>query len=87
MVKARFADLTDKQIREAHAYAYGGSLVQDAGLLPVRQPLLQRSDALRAGLETSSPAQIQESQTANEYAFALGALWRITRPTTAAIRW
>ena len=34
MVKARFPDLDDKQLREAHAYAYGGSLVLDMGYYP-----------------------------------------------------
>jgi len=34
MLKARFPDLTDKKLREAHAYAYGGSLVQDMGYYP-----------------------------------------------------
>jgi hypothetical protein len=33
MVKARFPDLDDKLLREAHAYAYG-SLVQDMGYYP-----------------------------------------------------
>ena len=34
ILKARFPDLTEKQFREAHAYAYGGSLVQDMGYYP-----------------------------------------------------
>ncbi|MGC1451478.1 MAG: hypothetical protein WA830_15720 [Candidatus Sulfotelmatobacter sp.] len=34
MLNARFPDLTDKNLREAHAYTYGGSLVQDMGYYP-----------------------------------------------------
>jgi len=73
MVKARFAGLTDKQLREAHAYAYGGSLVQDMGYYPFGSRYFSdlthyvRTGDFVMGL-------LQESQTANEYAFALGAL-------------
>ena len=31
----RFPGLSEEQIRDAHAYAYGGAVIQDAGLLPV----------------------------------------------------
>ncbi|HEX2521483.1 MAG TPA: hypothetical protein VHP35_05095, partial [Terriglobia bacterium] len=30
----RFAGLSEEQIREAHAYAYGGSVIQDVGYYP-----------------------------------------------------
>jgi uncharacterized protein (DUF433 family) len=30
----RFPDLTEDQIKEAHAYAYGGSVIQDLGYYP-----------------------------------------------------
>ena len=73
MVKARFPDLTDKQLREAHAYAYGGSLVQDMGYYPFGSRYFSdlthyvRTGDFVMGL-------LQESRTANEYTFALGAL-------------
>jgi hypothetical protein len=73
MVKARFPGLTDEQLKEAHAYAYGGSLVQDMGYYPFGSRYFSdlthyvRTGDFVIGL-------IQESQTANEYAFALGAL-------------
>ena len=73
MVKKRFPDLSEKQLREAHAYAYGGSLVQDMGYYPFGSRYFSdlthyvRSGDFVVGL-------LEESRTANEYAFALGAL-------------
>ena len=73
MVKARFPDLNDKQLREAHAYAYGGSLVQDMGYYPFGSRYFSDlTHYVRTGDFVTS--LIQESRTANEYAFALGAL-------------
>ena len=73
MVKARFPDLTDKQIRDAHAYAYGGSLVQDMGYYPFGSRYFSDlTHYVRTGDFVA--CLILESQTANEYAFALGAL-------------
>ncbi|HEY4948902.1 MAG TPA: hypothetical protein VIH88_01085, partial [Candidatus Acidoferrales bacterium] len=34
MLKARFPGLSDQELKEGHAYAYGGSLVQDMGYYP-----------------------------------------------------
>jgi hypothetical protein len=73
MILARYPGLTDDQMREAHAYAYGGAVVQDMGYYPFGNK--QFSDLVhyvRSGdfvLEL-----IKESQNADEYAFALGAL-------------
>ena len=73
MVKARFPDLTERQLRETHAYAYGGSLVQDMGYYPFGSRYFSdlthyvRTGDFVIGL-------LHESRTANEYAFALGAL-------------
>jgi len=73
MVTARFPGLTDKQIREAHAYAYGGSLVQDMGYYPFGSRYFSDlTHYVRTGDFVA--CLILESQTANEYAFALGAL-------------
>jgi len=41
-----FPTLPPNQLRDAHAYAYGGCVIQDMGLLPVLEPLLQPSRAL-----------------------------------------
>jgi len=73
MVKKRFPDLDDKQLREAHAYAYGGSLVQDMGYYPFGSRYFSDlTHYVRTG--DFVVCLIQEAQTANEYAFSLGAL-------------
>ncbi len=73
LLRARFPNLTDDQIREAHAYAYGGSVIQDIGYYPFGNQ--QFSDLLhyaRTGDFVS--ALIRESSNPDEFAFALGAL-------------
>ena len=35
LMAERFPGLTDAQIKEAHAYAYGGSVIQDLGYYPL----------------------------------------------------
>ena len=69
----RFPQSTAEQLREAHAYAYGGAIIQDMGYYPFGSKLFTdlvhyvRSGDFIEGL-------IAESQDLNEYAFALGAL-------------
>ena len=73
MLKARFPGITDDDIRQAHAYAYGGSVIQDIGYYPFGSHYF--SDLLhyvRPGDFVN--ALIRDSQTPNEFAFALGAL-------------
>jgi hypothetical protein len=73
----RFPALTDDQIKEAHAYAYGGAVVQDLGYYPFGGS--EFSDLVhyvRSG--DFVRALVLESQNANEYAFALGALSHYT---------
>ena len=73
LIQSRFPGLTDDQIKEAHAYAYGGSVIQDLGYYPFGSK--QFSDLVhyvRSGdfvLE-----MVKQSKDANEYAFALGAM-------------
>ena len=69
----RYPELTEQQIAEAHAYAYGGAVIQDLGYYPFGSPefsnlvhYVRSGDFVRELL--------LESQDANEYAFALGAL-------------
>jgi len=73
MILARYPGLTDDQIREAHAYAYGGAVIQDMGYYPFgNKEFSDLVHYVRSGdfvLEL-----IKESQNADEYAFALGAL-------------
>jgi hypothetical protein len=73
LLKARYPGLTDEQIRTAHAYAYGGSIIQDIGYYPFGSH--QFSDVVhyvRSGDFVA--ALIRESSDVNEFAFALGAL-------------
>ena len=73
MLLARFPGSTPDQLRRAHAFAYGGSVVQDMGYYPFGKKYF--SDLLhyvRSG--DFVIALLQESTDVNEYAFALGAL-------------
>src|ERR1039458_4697054 len=69
----RFPGLTEDQLREAHAYAYGGSVIQDLGYYPFgNKEFSNLTHYVRSGDFVCE--LIFESQDANEYAFALGAL-------------
>src|SRR3954454_14217 len=73
----RFPGTTDDQMREAHAYAYGGSVIQDRGYYPFGSKYF--SDLVhyvRSG--DFVEALIRSSSDLNEYAFALGALAHYT---------
>jgi hypothetical protein len=73
LIQQRFPGLTDDQIKEAHAYAYGGSVIQDLGYYPFGSKKF--SDLLhyvRSGDFVEE--MIRQSQDPKEYAFALGAL-------------
>jgi hypothetical protein len=69
----RFPGLTDDQIQEAHAYAYGGAVIQDLGYYPFgSKEFSDLAHYVRTGdfvLEL-----LRQSNDVNEYAFALGAL-------------
>src|SRR6266853_4187 len=73
LLLARYPGLSEDQIREAHAYAYGGAVIQDLGYYPFgNREFSNLVHYVRSGdfvLEL-----LLESQDANEYAFALGAL-------------
>lgn len=69
----RFPGLTPAQLREAHAYAYGGCVIQDLGYYPFGKPLF--SDLLhyvRTGDFIRS--LFRDSRDADDVAFAIGAL-------------
>src|SRR5579872_2818432 len=69
----RFPTLTEDQIKEAHAYAYGGSVIQDLGYYPFGSR--QFSDLVHYVRTGDFVLELlHQSQDANEYAFALGAL-------------
>ena len=69
----RFPRSTAEQLREAHAYAYGGAIIQDMGYYPLGSKLFtDLVHYVRSG--DFIEALIAESQDLNESAFALGAL-------------
>jgi len=72
-LKARFPGTSESAIREALAYAYGGSLIQDLGYYPFGSRRFSNLvHYVRSG--DFVEALVHDSQDVNEYAFALGAL-------------
>jgi zinc dependent phospholipase C len=73
MLKQRFPSATEEDLLKAHAYAYGGSVIQDMGYYPFGSKYFSdlvhyvRSGDFIVNL-------VKESADLNEYAFALGAL-------------
>ncbi len=73
MLLERFPDATPEDLEQAHAYAYGGCIIQDMGYYPFSSRLFSDlTHYVRSG--DFIVALIRESQDLNEYAFALGAL-------------
>jgi hypothetical protein len=69
----RFPAMTEEQLTEAHAYAYGGAVIQDLGYYPFGSK--QFSDLVHYVRSGDFVRELLlESQDANEYAFAMGAL-------------
>src|SRR5215475_7882211 len=70
-VLKRFPQSTDEQLREAHAYAYGGCIIQDLGYYPFGSHFF--SDLLHYVRSAEFvEALLDESTDIKEYAFALG---------------
>src|ERR1700674_5839169 len=69
----RYPGLSEEQITEAHAYAYGGAVIQDLGYYPFgSREFSSLVHYVRSGDFVRE--LLLESQDVNEYAFALGAL-------------
>ena len=69
----RFPDLTEVQITEAHSYAYGGAVIQDLGYYPFGS--VEFSNLVHYVRSGDFVRELLlQSQDADEYAFALGAL-------------
>ena len=69
----RFPDLTEEQLTEAHSYAYGGAVIQDLGYYPFGSVEFSNLvHYVRSGDFVQE--LLRQSQDANEFAFALGAL-------------
>ena len=73
LLLARYPGLTSEQLKDAHAYAYGGCIIQDMGYYPFGSRLFSNLvHYVRTG--DFVMALLQDSQNADEFAFALGAL-------------
>jgi hypothetical protein len=69
----RFPNATAEELLKAHAYAYGGAIIQDLGYYPFGNKFFSDlTHYVRSG--DFVLALIDESIDLNEYAFALGAL-------------
>jgi hypothetical protein len=73
LLKKRFPDATPDDLKKAHAFAYGGSLIQDMGYYPFGNKYFSDlTHYVRSGDFVFN--MIHEASDLNEYAFALGAL-------------
>jgi hypothetical protein len=69
----RFPNATPEEMLQAHAYVYGGAIIQDLGYYPFGSKFFSDlTHYVRSG--DFVIALIEESRDLNEYAFALGAL-------------
>ncbi len=69
----RFPAATPEELEDAHAYVYGGCILQDMGYYPFSSKFFSDlTHYVRSG--DFIVALLDESQDLNEYAFALGAL-------------
>jgi hypothetical protein len=69
----RFPGATHEQLREAHAYAYGGAIIQDMGYYPHGSKFFSDlTHYVRSG--DFVEALLRDSTNLDEYAFAIGAM-------------
>ena len=73
LLLARFPNTTPDQLTEAHAYAYGGSVIQDIGYYPFgNKHFSDLVHYVRSGDFVAN--MLRDAQDVNDYAFALGAM-------------
>jgi hypothetical protein len=73
LLKRRFPTATDDDLKKAHAFAYGGSVMQDMGYYPFGNKFFSDlTHYVRSGDFIVN--LLKEASDVNEYAFALGAL-------------
>lgn len=73
LLKKKYPNVTEKELQQAHAYAYGGAILQDMGYFPFGSKFF--TDLLhyvRSGDFVHN--LLLEATNVNEYAFALGTL-------------
>jgi len=76
LLLSRFPGTTDDQMRQAHAYAYGGALIQDIGYYPFGNHFFSDlTHYVRSGdFVENMLADAEQANDINQYAFALGSL-------------
>src|SRR6201987_274451 len=73
LLLARFPGATDAQLVEAHAYAYGGCVIQDMGYYPFGKKFFSDlTHYVRSG--DFIACLFRNARSLDEYAFAIGAL-------------
>ncbi len=73
LILKRYPGLSEEQIKEAHAYAYGGAVIQDLGYYPFGS--VEFSDLVHYVRTGDFVLELlAQSNNADEFAFALGAL-------------
>ena len=73
LLKARFPNASPDELKTAHAYAYGGSVIQDIGYYPFGDHTFSDlTHYVRTG--DFVQAMLSDAQDLNQYAFAIGAL-------------
>ena len=73
LLRQRFPRTSAQDLKTAHAYAYGGSIIQDMGYYPFGSHFFtDLTHYVRSGDFVS--AMLRNASDVNEYAFALGAL-------------
>ena len=73
LILKRYSGLSEGQIKEAHAYAYGGAVIQDLGYYPFGS--IEFSDLVHYVRTGDFVLELlAESNDPDEYAFALGAM-------------
>jgi hypothetical protein len=73
LLRAHFPNTTDAELERAHAYAYGGSVIQDLGYYPFGNDFFSNlTHYVRSGDFVMN--LLRNAKDPDEYAFALGAL-------------
>jgi hypothetical protein len=73
LLRQRFPQATANDLKSAHAYAYGGCIIQDVGYYPFGSHLFtDLTHYVRSGDFVA--AMLSEAKNIHEYAFGLGAL-------------
>jgi hypothetical protein len=73
LLKSRYPNASPDQLKTAHAYAYGGSVIQDIGYYPFGNHVFSDlTHYVRTG--DFVQAMLDDAEDLNQFAFALGAL-------------